>query len=140
MSQSLSKIWTHLIFSTKDRYPFLSDRTVRRDMHAYLASILKANHCPTLVVGGVADHVHSLFVLSKNHSIRQYRLGDQTQLLQVGERAGSESEKVSLAGRLRSIFCKPIRRRTSAAIYSRSGNASSEKHVPGRISQVLEGL
>ena len=69
MSQSLSKIWTHLIFSTKDRYPFLSDKSVRRDMHAYLASILKANHCPTLVVGGVADHVHSLFVLSKNHSI-----------------------------------------------------------------------
>jgi putative transposase len=69
MSQSLSKIWTHLIFSTKERYPFLSDETVRRDMHAYLASILKANHCPTLIVGGVGDHVHSLFVLSKNHSI-----------------------------------------------------------------------
>lgn len=37
-------------------------------MHAYLASILNGNHCPTLLVGGVADHVHSLFVLSKNHS------------------------------------------------------------------------
>ncbi len=24
MSQSLSKIWTHLILSTKERYPFLS--------------------------------------------------------------------------------------------------------------------
>ena len=69
MSQSLSKIWTHLIFSTKERYPFLSDESVRRDMHAYLASILKANSCPTLVVGGVSDHVHAFFVLSKNHSI-----------------------------------------------------------------------
>ena len=69
MSQSLSKIWTHLIFSTKGRYPFLSDETIRRDLHAYLASILKANNCPTLIVGGVWDHVHSLFVLSKNLSI-----------------------------------------------------------------------
>ena len=69
MPQSLSKIWTHLIFSTKEKFPFLSDETVRHDMHAYLASILKANHCPTLLVGGVPDHVHSLFVLSKNHSI-----------------------------------------------------------------------
>jgi len=38
-------------------------------MHAYMASILTSNHCPTLQVGGVSDHVHSLFVLSKNHSI-----------------------------------------------------------------------
>ena len=69
MSQSLSKIWTHLVFSTKERYPFLSDATVRRDMHAYLATTLKSNNCPTLIVGGISDHVHSLFVLSKNHSI-----------------------------------------------------------------------
>jgi putative transposase len=69
MPQSLSKIWTHLVFSTKGRYPFLSDETVRHDMHSYLAKILKANNCPTLLVGGVSDHVHSLFVLSKNHSI-----------------------------------------------------------------------
>jgi putative transposase len=70
MPQSLSKIWTHLIFSTKDRYPFLFE-SFRSDMHAYLASILKAHNCPTLIVGGVSDHVHALFVLSKNHSIAE---------------------------------------------------------------------
>ena len=69
MSQSLSKIWTHLVFSTKERYPFLSDSTVRQNMHKYLATTLKENNCPTLLVGGVADHVHPLFLLSKNHSI-----------------------------------------------------------------------
>jgi putative transposase len=69
MSQSLSKIWTHLVFSTKHRYPFLSDETVRHDLHSYLAKTLKENQCPTLLVGGVSDHVHCLFVLSKNHSI-----------------------------------------------------------------------
>ena len=69
MSQSLSKIWTHLVFSTKERYPFLSNEKVRHDMHSYLAKTLKKNHCPTLIVGGVSDHVHLLFVLSKNHSI-----------------------------------------------------------------------
>jgi putative transposase len=69
MSQSLSKIWTHLVFSTKERYAFLSDLTVRQQMHAYLATTLKENNCPTLAVGGVSDHVHALFILSKNHSI-----------------------------------------------------------------------
>ena len=71
MSQSLSKIWTHLIFSTKDRYPFLTEKSVREQLHAYMASILGNHECPTLLVGGTTDHVHSLFVLSKNHSIAQ---------------------------------------------------------------------
>lgn len=71
MSQSLSKIWTHLVFSTKDRYPFLVDREVRRAMHSELATLLKKNRCPTLIIGGVADHIHALFVLSKNHSIAE---------------------------------------------------------------------
>jgi len=47
MSQSLSKIWTHLIFSTKERYPFLSDETVRHDMHSYRAKLFNAfGVCP----------------------------------------------------------------------------------------------
>jgi len=71
MSQSLSKMWTHLIFSTKDRYPFLTDKDIREEMHAYLSSILRKHDCPTLLVGGVADHVHGLFTLSKNHSIAE---------------------------------------------------------------------
>jgi REP element-mobilizing transposase RayT len=71
MSQSLAKIWSHLIFSTKERYPFLSDRHVRDELHAYMASILRNHDCPTLQIGGVADHIHALFVLSKNSSIAQ---------------------------------------------------------------------
>jgi len=64
-------MWSHLIFSTKDRYPFLSDRSIREETHKYLAGILRKHDCPTLVVGGVADHVHALFALSKNHSIAE---------------------------------------------------------------------
>src|SRR5437870_13170786 len=40
MSQSLARLWTHLIFSTKNRFPFLSDKKLRTDMHAYLAKVL----------------------------------------------------------------------------------------------------
>jgi putative transposase len=61
MAQSLARLWTHLIFSTKDRDPFLSDQSVRADMHGYLAKVLRTNDCPTLVVGGCDDHVHALF-------------------------------------------------------------------------------
>ena len=71
MAQSLARLWTHLIFSTKDRYPLLNDRTVRVQMHAYLATVLRSHDCPAIVVGGCADHVHALFVLSRNHAIAE---------------------------------------------------------------------
>ena len=61
MAQSLSRLWTHLIFSTKDRFPFLKDEQIRRDMHAYLATVLRSHECETLIVGGEKDHVHALF-------------------------------------------------------------------------------
>jgi putative transposase len=69
MAQSLSRLWTHLIFSTKNRFPFLSDKTIRTDMHRYLAKILREHDCETLIVNGVEDHVHALFALSRTHSI-----------------------------------------------------------------------
>lgn len=69
MAQSLSRLWTHLIFSTKERFPFLSDQQTRRDMQAYLSTILRSYDCETLIVNGTADHVHALFTLSRKHSI-----------------------------------------------------------------------
>ena len=69
MAQSLSRLWTHLIFSTKDRFPFLKDEQIRRDMHAYLATVLRSHDCETLIVGGEKDHVHALFALSRKYSI-----------------------------------------------------------------------
>ena len=71
MSQSLARLWTHLIFSTKNRFPFLSDKKLRTDMHAYLAKVLHEQACETLIVNGVGDHVHALFALSRNYSIAQ---------------------------------------------------------------------
>jgi len=89
MSQSLSKTWTHLIFSTKDRYPFLYEKTVREQLHAYMSSILRNHECPTLVVGGTADHALSLFVLSKDHSIAQIVYEVKTQFIEAAQDAGT---------------------------------------------------
>ena len=37
----------------------------------YLAGIFEKWECPTLIVGGYDDHVHSLFLLSKNHPLKK---------------------------------------------------------------------
>lgn len=65
MSQSLARNVVHLIFSTKHREPVIAPAH-RDDLFAYLAGTLNALDWPAIRVGGVADHIHLLFVLSKN--------------------------------------------------------------------------
>jgi REP element-mobilizing transposase RayT len=60
MPQSLSAVYLHLVFSTKERRPFLRDKAVRDALHAYLGGVSKTLDCPPLIVGGVEDHVHLL--------------------------------------------------------------------------------
>jgi REP element-mobilizing transposase RayT len=64
MPQSLSHILVHLIFSTKDRVPVLTP-DIRSELHPYLAVVLRDNDCPSLRIGGAADHVHLFFGLSR---------------------------------------------------------------------------
>jgi len=68
MPQSLSKVLAHVIFSTKDRRPFLRDKAIREELHRYLGGILNQLDCPPIIVGGVADHVHFLCGLSRTSS------------------------------------------------------------------------
>ena len=60
MPQSLSAVYIHLVFSTKDRTAFLRDKTIRDECHAYLGGISNTLDCPPIQVGGTEDHVHVL--------------------------------------------------------------------------------
>jgi REP element-mobilizing transposase RayT len=60
MPQSLSAVYIHLTFSTKERRPWLRDKMTRDALHAYLGGISKTLECPPLIIGGVDDHVHLL--------------------------------------------------------------------------------
>ena len=60
MPQSLSAVYIHLVFSTKERLPYLKDEKLQEDLHAYLGETSKRLDCPPIRVGGVEDHVHLL--------------------------------------------------------------------------------
>ena len=60
MPQSLSVVYIHLVFSTKERRPFLRDPHLRQSTHAYLGAISNRLDCAPMAVGGVEDHVHLL--------------------------------------------------------------------------------
>jgi REP element-mobilizing transposase RayT len=68
MGQSLSQIYIHLIFGTKDREPLLLG-AVRAQTHAYIAAVLNNHGSRAVKVGGTSDHVHALFRLSKNRAL-----------------------------------------------------------------------
>ena len=64
MSQSLTRLLAHLIFSTKNRQRWLDDE-IRPRVHAYLATVIRGLESPWVVVGGVEDHVHILMDIGK---------------------------------------------------------------------------
>jgi len=64
MPQSLSSILIHLVFSTKNREPFITP-AIETELHPYLATIFRALKSPSLCINGTADHVHVLFSLAR---------------------------------------------------------------------------
>ncbi|MBC8602179.1 IS200/IS605 family transposase [Parabacteroides acidifaciens] len=68
MSQSLTKIYIHLVFSTKDRFPFIT-REWRNGLHRYIGGILNQTDNAPVCIGGIHDHVHILFIQSKSCSL-----------------------------------------------------------------------
>jgi REP element-mobilizing transposase RayT len=70
MPQSLSKILVHLVFSTKNREPWIHP-SVEAELHAYMVGVLENMDCLPVQIGGVEDHVHVLFGLSRTQSVAE---------------------------------------------------------------------
>ena len=64
MAQSLSKLYVHLVFSSKGRTETLP-KTHLAKVHAYIAEILNENNCVAIRVGGTANHVHILMLMGR---------------------------------------------------------------------------
>ena len=70
MPQSLSRVLVHIVFSTKNREPLITAEH-RDRVFEYLGGTLNAIKCPVLVVGGMPDHVHLLFVQARTLSLSE---------------------------------------------------------------------
>lgn len=65
MSQSLSKLYVHLIFHIKDLYVPIKNED-KKDLYAYIGTIIKDNESIPILINGTEDHVHILCAMSKN--------------------------------------------------------------------------
>jgi REP element-mobilizing transposase RayT len=68
--QSLASILVHLVFSTKNREPFLTPE-IETELHPYMATVLRVVDSPSLTMNGTADHVHILLRLGRTRTIAE---------------------------------------------------------------------
>lgn len=67
MPQSLSKVYLHIIFSTKYRRNLI-DETIENELFDYLGGVCKRMDSPPVQVGGYQNHVHILCLFSRKIS------------------------------------------------------------------------
>jgi len=65
---SYTQLLYHVVYSTKERYPWLAD-PIRSRVHEYLGGAIRGEGGSALCVGGVADHVHILARLRQDKAI-----------------------------------------------------------------------
>ena len=64
MPHSYSNVMVHIVYSTKDRRPFITE-SIRPDLYAYTIGILNKIDCRTITIGGASDHIHALVRMSR---------------------------------------------------------------------------
>jgi len=68
MSSAYLSLHYHIVFSTKERRPYLDD-TLRHRVHGYMGGMLKKMDAIPEDIGGTDDHVHILVGLRATHCL-----------------------------------------------------------------------
>lgn len=68
MSQSLCKIYLHLIFHIKTTSPEIKEEHLER-VHSYIGQLVNTTGCQVVRIGGTSNHVHVICTLSREVTI-----------------------------------------------------------------------
>jgi REP element-mobilizing transposase RayT len=70
MPQSFSCLHAHVIFSTKNRAPWLTPSLTER-LYPFVGGLVRNRKCTLLRIGGIADHVHLLVQQARDISVAE---------------------------------------------------------------------
>jgi len=65
MGQSLTKVYVHIVFSTKNRENLI-DKLIEIELFEYIGGVCKGMKCNPIQVGGYRNHIHVLCLLAKD--------------------------------------------------------------------------
>ena len=68
MSQSLCRIYLHIVFHTKITSPTIEAEHLER-VHGYIGQLVNTTGCQVLRVGGTENHIHALLMFSKTETV-----------------------------------------------------------------------
>jgi REP element-mobilizing transposase RayT len=68
MAQSLTKLYVHIIFHTKNSNDIIK-ADIEQELHSYIGSLIKKNDSIPIEINNVPDHIHILCIMSKNISL-----------------------------------------------------------------------
>jgi putative transposase len=71
MSQSLSKLYIHIVFHIKNHSCVIRDND-KAALFAYIGSIIKDNESSPIIINGTGNHVHIFCIMSKNISLSKF--------------------------------------------------------------------
>ena len=70
MASSLTHLIYHIVFSTKERCPLVTEN-LSVELYPYMAGIIRGEGGASLRIGGVSDHVHILTKLPASKSLSE---------------------------------------------------------------------
>lgn len=71
MPQSLSKVYLHIIFSTKNRENLILPK-VEKELYAYLGGVIKNLKGIPIIINGMPNHVHILSTFPRTITIAKF--------------------------------------------------------------------
>lgn len=71
MPHSVTNIWIHLIFSTKDRKPIIADSFKNHLYNHIKSKLINEYESFVEIINGTQDHIHILLKQSQNHSLKE---------------------------------------------------------------------
>ena len=71
MAQSLSQLYTHIIFSTKNHVPFIKP-TIETELFSYIGGTIKAIGGIPFIINGMSDHIHIFSTLPKTVALSKF--------------------------------------------------------------------
>jgi len=71
MAQSLSKVYLHIVFSTKKRFPFIKPE-IEDELYAYMGGTIKKLGGIPFIINGMGDHIHIFSTLPRTVALSKF--------------------------------------------------------------------